>query len=297
MELHRIEYFLTLANTLNFNQAAREIGISAPALTKQIKLLEEELGMQLFERTTRSVSLTEEGVICFNQFSNLKAHYDEVMGMLSDVVRMKSKIVRIGFFTPLPKEEFVNPLIHALSTQFPEIDFHISTDQIDDLKEQVKNGDIDIAITNSNDFHDWIGCERVIFKTMPAEIVISEEHLWAREGKKQIRKEDMEAGDILLLLKKGSYEFNSFYAKVKTRTRTIVPDFETMLIELEKGKCFAVFPRIFDNQQRSRFLFFDLPEEFVFRYHTLAAMRSANRNPDVIKVFRYLKQNKEQFAF
>ena len=54
MEFRRIEYFLVLAEKLNYAKAANELCISSQALTKQIQLLEEELGTKLFERTTRS---------------------------------------------------------------------------------------------------------------------------------------------------------------------------------------------------------------------------------------------------
>ena len=61
MEFRRIEYFLVLADKLSFAKAAKELCISSQALTKQINILESELGTRLFKRTTRSVELTEDG--------------------------------------------------------------------------------------------------------------------------------------------------------------------------------------------------------------------------------------------
>ena len=57
----QLRMFLTLSDTLNFSKAAEQLFISQPALTKAIQDLEEELGLTLFERTTRSVRLTEAG--------------------------------------------------------------------------------------------------------------------------------------------------------------------------------------------------------------------------------------------
>lgn len=61
MELHHIRYFLEVAETLNFSRAAERLHVSQPALSKQIRALEEELGAALFQRTTVKVRLTEAG--------------------------------------------------------------------------------------------------------------------------------------------------------------------------------------------------------------------------------------------
>lgn len=57
----QIECFLAVANHLNFARAAEELNISQPAVTHQIQTLEAELNIKLFKRSTRFVSLTEEG--------------------------------------------------------------------------------------------------------------------------------------------------------------------------------------------------------------------------------------------
>ena len=297
MEFRRIEYFLVLAEKLNYTKAAKELCISAQALTKQINLLEEELGTKLFHRTTRSVELTEDGVMCRDQFANLKAVYDETLAAVEDAIRKKNRVVRIGFFAPLPRNEFLTPLIHMLSAQFSEIEFEITTNTMDGLREQIKSGEIDLAFTNAHDFEDWLGCDLIVFKTAPAMIVVSSKHPWAKEGKTEITTDDMEKADILLLKKHGPYEFNSFYAKVKTKSRTMVPDFDAMMMELEKGKRFAVFPMLFNDMDRSDFICFDLPEEYRFTFRTMCACKSGNKNPDVKKVFRFIREHQEYFNF
>jgi len=297
MEFRRIEYFLVLAETLNYAKASKELCISSQALTKQINILEDELGTKLFHRTTRSVQLTEDGEMCKNQFSNLKAQYDATVSAVEKAIKSKNKVVRMSFFAPLPKNELMNPLIHALSEEFEDIEFEITTDNMDGLRDKLKNGELDLVFTNAHDFEDWKGCETITFRTTPAQVIVSSKHPWVKEGKTAITEEDLRNGDILLLIKHGPYEFNSFYAKVKTRSRTLVPNFDSMMIELEKGRKFGVFPMVFNDMQHSGFICFDLPDYYRFNYRTMCGFKTANHNPYAKKVFQYIKKHQKEFVF
>lgn len=296
MEFRRIEYFLVLAEKLNYAKAANELCISSQALTKQIQLLEEDLGTKLFERTTRSVTLTEDGKLCQNRLSELKKHYDATISEVENAIRSKKHIVRIGFFSALPKNELVNPLIHMLVSRFEDVDFEIKANNMDGLRDQLKGGQIDLALTNAHDFEDWIGCETIVFKTVPAQIVVSAKHPWAKEGKKKITKKDMADADILLLEKHGPYEFNSFYAKVKTKSRMILPDFDSMMIELEKGKRFGVFPMVFNDAKHSNFVCFDLPANDQFNFRTMCACKIQKASPELKQIFQFIKEHRKSFS-
>ena len=61
MELRQLKYFLMVAKTLSFSEAAKRLYITQGTLSQQIKQLEDELGFQLFSRTSHSVALTEAG--------------------------------------------------------------------------------------------------------------------------------------------------------------------------------------------------------------------------------------------
>ena len=71
MELRQLEYFRQIADTHSFNEAARHLNMSQPPLSYQIHQLEEELGVQLFERTSKGVVLTNAGEVLYERAGNL----------------------------------------------------------------------------------------------------------------------------------------------------------------------------------------------------------------------------------
>src|ERR1700743_2573153 len=62
MDVQQVKNFLILCDTLNFRKAAEQINIVQPALSRQIQLLEAEIGAELFNRSKRTVTLTEAGI-------------------------------------------------------------------------------------------------------------------------------------------------------------------------------------------------------------------------------------------
>jgi DNA-binding transcriptional LysR family regulator len=86
VDLRRLRYFLAVAEELNYGRAARRLRIAGPSLSQQIKSLEHELAVQLFERDRRSVTLTRSGAALLPQARALLAHADEFRRCAADLV-------------------------------------------------------------------------------------------------------------------------------------------------------------------------------------------------------------------
>lgn len=99
-ELRQLRYFVTVAEELNFRRASQRLRIAGPSLSQQIKALERNLKVQLFERNHRSVALTPAGATLLPQARDLLAQADELRRLAGGFVGTKP--VRIGVVNKVP---------------------------------------------------------------------------------------------------------------------------------------------------------------------------------------------------
>jgi DNA-binding transcriptional LysR family regulator len=97
MELRRLKYMAVLAEELHFGRAAERLGIAQPALTQQIQALERELGVQLFQRTKRSVRLTVAGRVTLDEAIRTLQQADRTALVAQQAGRGQLGHIEIGF--------------------------------------------------------------------------------------------------------------------------------------------------------------------------------------------------------
>lgn len=287
MEFRRIEYFLILADKLNYTKAAAELFISPQALTKQIVILEEELGAQLFERTTRSVRLTEVGEVCRQEYGKIKEELDVSTEKIKNFIKNTKKVIRIGYFSALPKNEIVTPLVNSIKNLFTEMDIEIFTGTMDQIKFMLDEGKIDIGVTNAHDYEDWIGYDRINIKSMPAQIIVAPSHPWA--DKKEVTEEEMKEGSILLLERMRPLEHNSFYKNVEVKSKHYSKDFDSMITTLEMGRDFGVFPKVFNDMYKADFVYIDLPPKYKFYYRTMCVAKGDSGRKEIEMIMNLIR--------
>jgi DNA-binding transcriptional LysR family regulator len=97
MELRQLRYFVAVAEAGNFSRAAERLYVSQPPLSMQIKSLEEELGIRLFARTNRGVTLTAAGAVFFEETRTLLAKLEHAKGKALQAERGEVGLLSIGF--------------------------------------------------------------------------------------------------------------------------------------------------------------------------------------------------------
>ena len=119
-----LEEFIRVAETLSFARAAESLGQSPPSVSKAIGSLERRMGVRLFHRTTRNVSLTEDGAVLYARASRWVSELDDLQGMLDD--EQLSGLIRIDMPVTFGRTLFIPHLATFLSLH-PEVSVEVRT--------------------------------------------------------------------------------------------------------------------------------------------------------------------------
>lgn len=145
MELRQLKYFIASAESQNFTVAAGECCITQSTLSQQIKQLENELGIQLFERIGKRIFLSEAGknFLPFARETVADAEYG--VQRIMDMEGLRTGILCVG--TTFGLSALITDAIDRFSKIYPEIHIEVVFLKQDDLVEAVKERRIDFAIT------------------------------------------------------------------------------------------------------------------------------------------------------
>lgn len=149
MDLRHLRYFSCLAEELHFGRAAQRLAISQPPLSQQIRALEEELGVQLFERTSRRVRLTEAGRQFLPEALATLAQAEHAALTAKLAHRGEVGRLRLGFSTSVP---FIPMVMNALSRfreAYPCISVELDELPRDGQIARLERGTLDVAILRS----------------------------------------------------------------------------------------------------------------------------------------------------
>lgn len=143
MELDQMRYFLRVAGRGNFTRAAEDLGISQPALSRSIQKLEEELGQPVFQRKSRSVSLTDAGVLLQSRAQQVLTIIEDTKAEITD--DGQSGRVRVGAI-PTIAPYFLPNFLCQFSLEFPKSMLIVQENTTDVLLKSCTQGEIDLAI-------------------------------------------------------------------------------------------------------------------------------------------------------
>jgi len=144
LELRHIKYFLAVAEDLHFRKAAERLYISQPGLSRQIKQMEADLGISLFERHNRKVELTQAGIYLKEELTRYLKSLDAVFNhakLLNDGAEGHLKLGYVGSAI----QKIIPELLVKLNKQNPNI--HFSLKEMDNQKQMdsLISGDIDLG--------------------------------------------------------------------------------------------------------------------------------------------------------
>ena len=145
MDIRTMQYYLAVVREGTISAAAQALHVAQPSLSRQMKELEEELGVSLFVRGNRKITLTEEGMV-------LRKRAEEIAGLMrrteEEISQIRNNIsgsVRIGA-GEASSFHYLSRTAAALSEDYPDIRFHIMSGDTQDLMDELNKGLIDFAL-------------------------------------------------------------------------------------------------------------------------------------------------------
>ena len=142
-KLPQIEAFIEVAKHKSFTIAASNLYVTQPRISGRIKQLEETVGFRLFNRTSKSVTLTENGELLFRHLSPIIHLLDSAQSAISQINQVGGQIVRVGAI-PLHTHRRWK-VLEAFLNRYPESQLNIEVGWSTALSDRLVNGDLDLA--------------------------------------------------------------------------------------------------------------------------------------------------------
>ncbi len=144
MELRQLRYFAKAAETLNFSDAAKSLNIAQSSLSQQVKQLEDELGTQLFIRSSHSIRLTEAGEVMLPFALRTLNEAESCADRIHDLQKLLTGTLNIGVthsFSPILTESVI-----SFMKMYPGIKLNIIYKQMNELMESLTKREIDFVL-------------------------------------------------------------------------------------------------------------------------------------------------------
>ena len=297
MELRHLRYFVTLAKELHFGRAANALHISQPPLSMQIRDLEKEVGVELFSRTKRSVSLTQAGGAFLHEAKNILSRVDHAKTVAVQAARGEVGNLVIGFIS-VADYNLLPSVLREFRREYPLVSLNLREATTDIQVVDLINGVIDVGFIlppiNSASIET-----RAVLKE-PLIVALPEKHLLAKSGKKVSIKNLIDVpfimtprqhapglyDDILLLCKR--HGFAPAIAQEAIQMQTIVS-----LVSAEMG--IALIPKSIENLKRPGVVYREIIEpsplsEIHIAWNALNDSPAARLFIEIVKEFGRIKE-------
>lgn len=149
MDLHYLELFNTVATYESYKKASDILHISQPALSVQIKKLEEQIGLKLFDKIGNKIHLSEHGVMLFEYTKRIFSIVSEIEESVSNTHNFIGGTLHIGG-SNTPGTYILPELIGAFRKLYPGIKFNLHIGNTSEIAHLINNGMLDIAVNGGN---------------------------------------------------------------------------------------------------------------------------------------------------
>jgi LysR family hydrogen peroxide-inducible transcriptional activator len=194
MNLRALQYFVKLADLRHFSKAAEACFVSQPTLSTQIKKLEDELGVQLVERSPKNIMLTPVGKEIADRARLVLSDIDQIRAVARRSGNPADGVVRLGLF-PTLAPYFLPHVVPGVRKNYPNLKLQLAEEKTETILNMLRQGELDaglLALPINDD-----GLEMEILFDEPFVVAVPGEHPLAGLG--EVSLKDLENSELLLL--------------------------------------------------------------------------------------------------
>lgn len=178
MELRHIRYAVAVAEERHFGRAATRLRVAQSALSSQIRDLERELGVELFARTSRSVSVTPAGEIFLERSYSVLGAVSRLIADVAPDPTTTIRRLRVGMIVPLARVDIVE-VVGRISRQYPNTTVTLLPRASADILDAIADGDLDLGIIGLAPGRPNTGLTATALWTEPLSLFVAPDHAWA----------------------------------------------------------------------------------------------------------------------
>jgi len=278
MSMKQIECVVMVAKLKSFTKAAQKLKIAQPSLSQSINILEKQIGVPLFDRTTTPISLTHAGEIYIAKASSIIELYNDLNVQMRDVTGFENGKLRLGFSQT--GYHFIPEALPLFYKKFPNADIKITqVFSTLNLEKMLIDGDVDIATLILPLHSDELGYK--ILKEENACLALPSTHPLAQKSKKRSKGYPTillsELKNEKFILPKGTQRsrpiFDQIFKKagfephVLCETETF--DIANSIVASGIGACFTL-PQFIKEDKKDKIMLFNIDEPLLERTVVLA---------------------------
>lgn len=188
VNLTRLQYFIEVARCGSFSTAAERLYTSQPNLSKQIAAMERETGLQLFRRTTRSVTLTSAGQYLYDQLQTVPTQIESALRQAARLSRTDQRHICIGVLEGQEVNPRLRESLAEIARRYPDLHVELERNSFSNLRSGLTNLHYDLIITLEFEVDPAPEYRRAVFLHQPAAIAIHSDNPISRRPELTIKE-------------------------------------------------------------------------------------------------------------
>jgi DNA-binding transcriptional LysR family regulator len=255
MELRHLRYFTTVATEQSITRAAAKLHVSQPPLSRQIRDLEDELGVRLLERGPKQVTLTPAGKIYFRDAKKILALADAATARVRAAAKNRGGELRIGY-SPTVASGFLPRALQLFRAAAPQTRTQLLDLETDEMIAAVEAKKLDLALITKPHGAKWRTMEFINLFDLPIGIVVPPRHRLA--AKKSVPLDEVFAEPIVAFARRGYSDYHKWLAatlkltQLKPRLLADADGSTSLVADVEAGRGIAFGPPTLAAAHRGR---------------------------------------------